>query len=191
MTRGAYLLNLGRFPYLEAWDLQRSLAAAVAQGAIPDTVVLLEHPPVSRSGGAPTQGELHLPDGREVEVVETNRGGKSTYHGPGSSSATRSSTSTATGRTSSATCATSSRRSSGRSRRSGSRRRRRGATGVWLRVAAAQDRLDRRPRLALGDDPRLRPQRRPRPGAVHGLDHRLRPRGRAVHDDGARARPAA
>ena len=37
-------------PYLEAWELQRSLAGAVSQGAIPDTVVLLEHPPVVTLG---------------------------------------------------------------------------------------------------------------------------------------------
>ena len=43
-TRGAYLMNLGVVPYREAWDLQRSLAAAVTQAAIPDTVILLEHP---------------------------------------------------------------------------------------------------------------------------------------------------
>ena len=41
MAEGAYLLNLGAVPYVEAWDLQRSLAGAVSQGAIPDTVVLL------------------------------------------------------------------------------------------------------------------------------------------------------
>ena len=41
MSRGAYLLDLGRVPYGEAWDLQRSLAAAVSQGAVPDTVMLL------------------------------------------------------------------------------------------------------------------------------------------------------
>ena len=46
MARGAYLLNLGVTPYLEAWELQRSLADAVLQGAIPDTVVLLPLVPV-------------------------------------------------------------------------------------------------------------------------------------------------
>jgi lipoyl(octanoyl) transferase len=53
------------------------------QGAIPDTVVLLEHPPVVTLGRRAEQGELHVPPEAEVEVVETDRGGKSTYHAPG------------------------------------------------------------------------------------------------------------
>jgi lipoyl(octanoyl) transferase len=81
--RGAYLLNLGLTAYQEAWDLQRSLAGAVSQGAIPDTVVLLEHPPVVTLGRRAEERELHVPPGAEVEIVETDRGGKSTYHGPG------------------------------------------------------------------------------------------------------------
>ena len=80
---GAYLLNLGRTGYHEAWELQRSLAAAVSQGAIPDTVLFLEHPPTITLGRRTEPGELHVPEGAEVEVVETDRGGKSTYHGPG------------------------------------------------------------------------------------------------------------
>jgi lipoyl(octanoyl) transferase len=83
MTRGAYLLDLGLVPYREAWDLQRSLAGAVSQGAIPDTVVFLEHPPVVTLGRRADSEELHVPEGAEVEVVETDRGGKSTFHGPG------------------------------------------------------------------------------------------------------------
>ncbi len=84
MATGGYLLQLGEVPYLEAWDLQRSLAGAVSQGAIPDTVILLEHPPVVTLGRrADETAELHIPAGAEVEIVETNRGGKSTYHGPG------------------------------------------------------------------------------------------------------------
>jgi lipoyl(octanoyl) transferase len=83
MARGAYLLSLGSVPYQEAWDLQRSLAAAVSQGAIPDTVLLLEHPPVVTLGRRAEPGELHIPEGAEVDIVETDRGGKSTYHGPG------------------------------------------------------------------------------------------------------------
>jgi lipoate-protein ligase B len=82
MTQG-YVLNLGRVPYVEAWELQRSLAGAVSQGAIPDTVMLLEHPPVVTLGRRTEPGELHIPEGADVEIVETDRGGKSTYHGPG------------------------------------------------------------------------------------------------------------
>ena len=71
-------------PYREAWDLQRSLAGAVSQGAIPDTVVLLEHPPVVTLGRRTDEtAELHIPEIAEVDVVETDRGGKSTFHGPG------------------------------------------------------------------------------------------------------------
>lgn len=84
MSRPAYLLELGQVPYREAWDLQRSLAGAVSQGAIPDTVILLEHPPVVTLGRrTDEQAELHIPETAEVDVVETDRGGKSTYHGPG------------------------------------------------------------------------------------------------------------
>jgi len=83
VAQGAYLLNLGLTPYRDAWELQRSLAAAVSQGAIPDTVVMLEHPPVVTLGRRAEEGELHVPDDAEVEIVETDRGGKSTYHGPG------------------------------------------------------------------------------------------------------------
>ena len=83
MARGAYLLKLGVTPYLEALELQRSLAQAVLQGTIPDTVVMLEHPPVITLGRRAEEGELHLPENADVELVETDRGGKSTYHAPG------------------------------------------------------------------------------------------------------------
>ncbi len=84
MRRPAYLLDLREpVPYTEALELQRSLAGGVSQGAIPDTVVLLEHPPVITLGRRAEPGELHVPEGAEVEIVESDRGGKSTYHGPG------------------------------------------------------------------------------------------------------------
>jgi lipoyl(octanoyl) transferase len=70
-------------PYEQAWDLQRSIAAAVAAGDRPDTVLLLEHTPVISLGRRTGEGELHVPEGAEVDIVETDRGGKSTYHGPG------------------------------------------------------------------------------------------------------------
>jgi lipoyl(octanoyl) transferase len=80
----AYLLDAGLVPYGEALELQRALHGAVSQGEIPDTVILLEHPPVVTTGRrTDTEAELHLPPGAAAEVVETNRGGKSTYHAPG------------------------------------------------------------------------------------------------------------
>jgi len=82
-VRPAYLVDLGVVPYLEAWDLQRSLARQVGAGELPDTVMLLEHPPVVTLGRRAQQTELHVPEGAAVEVVETDRGGKSTYHAPG------------------------------------------------------------------------------------------------------------
>jgi lipoyl(octanoyl) transferase len=77
-------MSLGLVPYAEAFELQRSLAGAVSQGAIPETVVFLEHPPVVTIGRrTEADRELHIPEGTEVEIAETDRGGKSTFHGPG------------------------------------------------------------------------------------------------------------
>jgi lipoyl(octanoyl) transferase len=81
---GAYLLDAGLVPYREALELQRSLAAALSQSEILETIVLVEHPPVVTTGRrTETARELHIPEGAEVELVETDRGGKSTYHAPG------------------------------------------------------------------------------------------------------------
>jgi lipoyl(octanoyl) transferase len=83
VTRPGRILDVGVVPYREAWDLQRAVAAEVASATQPDTVILLEHPPVVTLGRRADSSELHVPDGAEVEVVETDRGGKSTYHAPG------------------------------------------------------------------------------------------------------------
>ncbi|AFM17969.1 lipoate-protein ligase B [Mycolicibacterium chubuense NBB4] len=69
----------GVVDYQQAWDLQRELADARAAGG-PDTLLLLQHPPVY------TAGRRTLPEERPVDgtpVVETDRGGKITWHGPG------------------------------------------------------------------------------------------------------------
>jgi lipoyl(octanoyl) transferase len=79
----AYVLNLGETPYVDAWELQRAIAAEVKEGARPDTLIFLEHPPVVTVGRRTGEDELHVPHGAAVEVVETDRGGKSTFHGPG------------------------------------------------------------------------------------------------------------
>jgi lipoyl(octanoyl) transferase len=83
ITKRAQLVNLGVVDYREAWDLQRAVAADVAAGTRPDTVLMLEHPPTITLGRRTEDGELHIPEGAEVDVVEVDRGGKSTYHAPG------------------------------------------------------------------------------------------------------------
>ena len=83
MSKSGYLFDLGEVPYQQAWALQRTLAAAVGQGAIPDSVILLEHPPTITCGRRTEEEELHPPTNAKVAIVETDRGGKSTFHGPG------------------------------------------------------------------------------------------------------------
>ncbi len=83
MARNAHVVHLGRVRYRDALELQRSLAADVAEGTRPDTVLFLEHPPVITLGRRADASELHVPAGAVVEICETDRGGKSTYHAPG------------------------------------------------------------------------------------------------------------
>jgi lipoyl(octanoyl) transferase len=83
VTRPAHLLNLGTVDYREALELQRATAAGVADGSLPDTVLFLEHPPTITLGRRTEEGEVHVPEGADVDVVEVDRGGKSTYHAPG------------------------------------------------------------------------------------------------------------
>lgn len=70
----------GVVDYLTAWEEQRQLHAAVVAGAAPDTVLLLEHPSVYTAGKR-TQPWERPADG--TPVVETDRGGQITWHGPG------------------------------------------------------------------------------------------------------------
>jgi lipoyl(octanoyl) transferase len=77
------VVDLGLVEYREALDLQRAVAARVADGSLPDTVLFLEHPPTITLGRRSEPGELHVPPEAEVAIVEVDRGGKSTYHGPG------------------------------------------------------------------------------------------------------------
>ena len=79
----ARLVNLGTVEYTEALALQHATAAAVAAGEQPDTILLLEHPPTITLGRRTEPGEVHVPDGADVAIVEVDRGGKSTYRAPG------------------------------------------------------------------------------------------------------------
>ena len=72
--------RLGTLDYQAAWDLQREVADARAAGGGPDTLLLLQHPPVYTAGRR-TLAEERPVDG--TPVVETDRGGKITWHGPG------------------------------------------------------------------------------------------------------------
>ena len=55
----------------------------MADGSLPDTVLFLEHPPTITLGRRTEEGEVHVPEGADVAIVEVDRGGKSTYHAPG------------------------------------------------------------------------------------------------------------
>lgn len=78
---------LGRVDYREAWELQDRLAAQRLAEEIPDTLLLLEHPPTLTLGRGADAAHIVATSeqlAREgVTVVETNRGGDVTYHGPG------------------------------------------------------------------------------------------------------------
>jgi lipoyl(octanoyl) transferase len=67
-------------PYETAWHLQREVHAGVVAGELPDTVLLLEHPP-TYTAGKRTRPEERPSDG--TPVIDVDRGGKITWHGPG------------------------------------------------------------------------------------------------------------
>ena len=73
-------VRAGLLDYQAAWDRQRALATARADGTGPDTVLLLEHPAVYTAGKR-TQPEDRPTDG--TPVIEVDRGGRITWHGPG------------------------------------------------------------------------------------------------------------
>jgi lipoyl(octanoyl) transferase len=89
--------HLGTIPYREAFDLQLRVRERRLAEELPDTLLLLEHPPVYTRGRRSRLDELgaHSPEGwvgedredyyrtRGIDIVDTNRGGRVTYHGPG------------------------------------------------------------------------------------------------------------
>ncbi len=78
---------LGRMAYREAWDLQKRLAAARADGEIGDQLLLLEHPAVLTLGKHADESHVLASPAelarRGIEVLRVERGGEVTYHGPG------------------------------------------------------------------------------------------------------------
>jgi lipoyl(octanoyl) transferase len=87
MRRTVHVHRLGRIDYAEAHALQEKLQRARIRGAIPDTWLLLEHPPVVTLGRGAKAANILLPrellEARGFTVHETGRGGDVTYHGPG------------------------------------------------------------------------------------------------------------
>lgn len=88
MTAPAFdILDLGLVPYREAWDLQRQHHERVVGGGRP-TLLLLEHPPVLTLGRKARDGNNIVVTreylaSQDIEVLEIERGGDVTYHGPG------------------------------------------------------------------------------------------------------------
>jgi lipoate-protein ligase B len=88
MTRDElFVCHLGTVPYLDAVALQEHVRAQRQADELPDTLLLLEHPPVYTRGRRSGEGELPFAEDfyrdKGIEVIATDRGGRVTYHGPG------------------------------------------------------------------------------------------------------------
>ncbi|CAN2201188.1 LipB Lipoate-protein ligase B [Candidatus Nanopelagicaceae bacterium] len=80
MSEAIALTRAGLVPYLEALELQRALHGEIVSGARTNTLILLEHPSVFTAGKRTSDGERPV-DG--TPVIDVDRGGKITWHGPG------------------------------------------------------------------------------------------------------------
>jgi lipoyl(octanoyl) transferase len=82
-----HVVSLGTVEYREALALQHRFAAARQADAVPDTLLLLDHPAVYTRGRRATPGELPLGEAfyreRGIDIVDVDRGGKVTHHAPG------------------------------------------------------------------------------------------------------------
>jgi lipoyl(octanoyl) transferase len=86
-SKELWVCHLGTVPYRDALALQEHVRTQRQAGELPDTLLLLEHPPVYTRGRRAREDELALGEdfyaARGIEVIETDRGGRVTYHGPG------------------------------------------------------------------------------------------------------------
>src|SRR3954452_17832817 len=82
-----WVAHLGQVPYGEAVELQERVRERRQAGEIPDALLLLEHPPVYTKGRRTEPADLPMGDdwyrAQGIEVEESDRGGRVTYHGPG------------------------------------------------------------------------------------------------------------
>ncbi len=86
-TEELLVCNLPTVPYRDALELQLRVRDRRLRGELPDILLLLEHPPVYTRGRRSDPRELSLGEdfyaARGIEVIDTDRGGRVTYHGPG------------------------------------------------------------------------------------------------------------
>jgi lipoyl(octanoyl) transferase len=82
-----WVTHLGRVPYAEAFELQRKLHERRVAGELSDLLLVLEHPAVYTRGKRTEPGDLPMDEAwyreRGIEVEDSDRGGRVTYHGPG------------------------------------------------------------------------------------------------------------
>ena len=82
-----HVCHLGQIEYREGVALQERVRARVQEGELPGVLLLLEHPPVYTRGRRSEPGEIPMGEAwyraQGIDVVQTDRGGKLTYHGPG------------------------------------------------------------------------------------------------------------
>ncbi|MFL5782484.1 MAG: lipoyl(octanoyl) transferase LipB [Thermoleophilaceae bacterium] len=82
-----WVANVGRLPYAAGVGLQNQVREARQAGEIPDTLLLLEHDPVYTRGRRTERADLPMGDdwyrSQGIDVADTTRGGRVTYHGPG------------------------------------------------------------------------------------------------------------
>jgi lipoyl(octanoyl) transferase len=74
------IVQAGLVPYEQAWDMQRELHRRRVDGEVPDTMLLLQHPSVYTAG---RRTEAHERPADGTPVIDVDRGGKITWHGPG------------------------------------------------------------------------------------------------------------
>ncbi|MFT5587572.1 MAG: lipoate-protein ligase B [Cognaticolwellia sp.] len=75
-------MDLGLLDYQQAWDTQKQVLAERLAGTAPDTLILVEHPPVYTLGRS-RKAASHVLNPGDVPVIQVERGGDVTWHGPG------------------------------------------------------------------------------------------------------------
>jgi len=77
------ILDLGKADYTETWEIQKELQSKRISGQIDDQLLLVEHPPVYTLGKNAPIEDLLIKDNDDISIIQTDRGGKITFHGPG------------------------------------------------------------------------------------------------------------